>query len=67
MTLNNAIKPANNAKKPVKYDSGLRYGSYGFIEFKRDVEKLKKHYHLIQKIKRQRGFHKSLINSKNLA
>ena len=39
MTLNKAIKPADNAKKPVKYDSGLRYGSYSLVEFKRDAEK----------------------------
>ena len=42
MTLNEAIKPADNAYKPVKYDSGLRYGSYSSVEFKRDAEKLKK-------------------------
>ena len=52
MTLNEAIKPADNAKKPVKFNSGLIYGSYNFLEFKRDVEKFKKHHHLIQKIKR---------------
>ena len=53
MTLNEAIKPADNAYKPVKYDSGLRYGSYSSVEFKHDAEKLKKkHHHLIQKIKR---------------
>ena len=39
MTLNKAIKPADNAKKPVKYDNGLRYGSYSLVEFKRDAEK----------------------------
>ena len=42
MTVNKAIKSANNARKPVKYDSGLRYYSYVFVEFKRDAEKLKK-------------------------
>ena len=42
MTLNKAIKPADNAKEPVKYDSGLRCGSYNFAKFKRDAEKLKK-------------------------
>ena len=41
-TLNKAIKPADNAKEPVKYDSGLRYGSYNFVEFKRDAEKVRK-------------------------
>ena len=39
VTLNKAIKQADNAKKPVKYDSGLRYGSYSLVEFKRDAEK----------------------------
>ena len=53
MTMNKAIKSANNARKPVKYDSGLRYYSYIFVEFKRDAEKLKKkHHHLIKKIMR---------------
>ena len=42
MTLNEAIKPADNAYKPVKYNSGLRCGSYSSVEFKRDAEKLKK-------------------------
>ena len=42
MTLNEAIKPADNAYKPVKYDSSLRYGSYSSVEFKHDAEKLKK-------------------------
>ena len=42
MTLNKAIKPADNAKKPVKSDSGLRYGFYSFVEFKRDAQKFKK-------------------------
>ena len=55
MTLNEAIKPADNAKKPIKFNSGLIYGSYSFLEFKRDVEKFKKHHHLIQKIKRLRA------------
>ena len=45
MALNEAIKPADNANKPVKYDSGLRYGSYSFVE-------LKKYHHLIEKIRR---------------
>ena len=27
MTMNRAIKSADNSRKPVKYDSGLRYGS----------------------------------------
>ena len=42
MTFNEVIKPADNAYKPVKYNSGLRYGSYSFVEFKHDAEKLKK-------------------------
>ena len=42
MTLNKAIKPADNAKKPVKSDSGLRYGFYSFVEFKCDAQKFKK-------------------------
>ena len=42
MTLNKTIKPADNAKKPVRNDSGLRYGSYSFVEFKRYAEKSKK-------------------------
>ena len=42
MTMNKAIKSADNARKPVKYDSGLRYGSYIFVEFMRDAEKFKK-------------------------
>ena len=42
MTFNKTIKSADNAKNPVKSDSGLRYGSYSFVEFKRDTHKLKK-------------------------
>ena len=42
MTLNEAIKPVDNAVKPVKSNSGLRYGSSSCVEFKRDAEKLKK-------------------------
>ena len=42
MTLDKVIKPADNAKKLVKYDNGLRYGSYSFVEFKRNAEKFKK-------------------------
>ena len=42
MTLNEAIKPVDNAVKPVKSNSGLRYGSSSFVEFKRDAEKFKK-------------------------
>ena len=52
MTLSKTINPADNAKKPVKYDSGLRYGYYSFVEFKRDAGKLKKQHHLIQKVMR---------------
>ena len=42
ITLNKAIKPADNAMKPVKSNSSLIYGSYSFVEFKRDAEKFKK-------------------------
>ena len=42
MTLNKAIKPADNAKKPLKHNRGLRHGSYSFMEFKRNAEKFKK-------------------------
>ena len=42
LTLNKTIKPADNAKKPVRHYSGLRYGSYSFVEFKRYAEKFKK-------------------------
>ena len=42
MTLNKTIKPADNTKKLVESDGGLRYGSYSFVEFKSNTEKLKK-------------------------
>ena len=42
MTLNKTIKPADNTKKLVESDGGLRYGSYSFVEFKSNTEKFKK-------------------------
>ena len=42
ITLNKAIKPADNAMKSVKSNSSLIYGSYSIVEFKRDAEKFKK-------------------------
>ena len=68
MTLNKEIKPADNAKKPVKYNRGLRYGSYGFMEFRRDAEKLKKTKSLDLKTKEiKRFFSKNIFlrNSEN--
>ena len=43
MTLNKAIKPLALLRNPLNMiDSGLRYGSYSFVEIKRDAEKFKK-------------------------
>ena len=42
MSLSKAIKSTDDAKKPVKNNSSLRYGSYRFAEFKRGAEKFKK-------------------------
>ena len=42
MSLSKAIKSADDAKKPVKNNSCLRYGSYSFVKFKRDGENFKK-------------------------
>ena len=42
MSLSKAIKSADDAKKPTKNNSCLRYGSYGFIKFKHYAENLKK-------------------------
>ena len=44
MSLSKAIKSTDDAKKPVKNNSSLRYGSYRFVEFKRGAEKFKKIY-----------------------
>ena len=42
MSLSKAIKSADDAKKPVKNNIGLRCGSQSFAEFKCDAEKFKK-------------------------
>ena len=42
MSLSKVIKSADDAKKPVKNNRCLRYGSYGFIKFKHYAENFKK-------------------------
>ena len=66
MTLNKAIKLADNAKKTSKYNSGLRYGSCSFVEFKRDPEKFKKITSIESKYEEINRFSESLNKSKNL-
>ena len=68
LTLNKEIKPAHNVKKPVKYNRGLRYVSYGFMELRRNAEKLKKTPSLDSKNKEIKRFlfkHFLLRNSEN--
>ena len=49
MSLSKAIKSADDVKKPIKNNSGLRYGSYSLVEFKGDTEKFKKISSIISK------------------
>ena len=37
MSLSKAIKSSNDAKRPVKNNISLRYGSYSFVEFTHDA------------------------------
>ena len=57
MTLNKAIKPLALLRNLLNMiDSGLRYGSYSFVEIKRDAEKFKKIPSLDSKNKETKRF-----------
>ena len=66
MSLSKAIKSADDAKKPVKTNSCLRYGSYSFVKFKRDGENFKKISSLDSKNKVINRFLTRLNRFKNL-
>ena len=66
MSLSKAIKSSNDAKRPVKNNISLRYGSYSFVEFKHDAEKILKVSSIDSKNEKINRFLQCLISSKSL-
>ena len=66
MSLSKAIKSSNDAKRPVKNNISLRYGSYSFVEFKHDAEKVLKVSSIDSKNEKINRFLQCLISSKSL-
>ena len=66
MSLSKAIKSSNDAKRPVKNNISLRYGSYSFVEFTHDAEKNLKIPSVDSKNGKVYRFLQCLVSSKSL-